>query len=1282
VLIALAVSTAFPEISAGIQGGTPASDGNVFFISFPRINGNLSSGQGNCTAVLITPGHLLIAAHCMNGSHNVKDLSSFLGSPIGDDFGIDQNNAVIRIQNAPLPSPGIQPLQSDVSFFSPALTQFAPPLSHIYSTLDLSSPIDFSDQLASVGDIAVIPLNRRVPLGAAKPAQLPFHNVFQPGAGAPLDNLYVGDPCPQSFDGRVVGYGTSQGTFPSRRQADVFVTRQLNSSVGDVYRTDYTATQQFQDLLAADVQFFLSQPFFGDFGPPLADQLAQQSDQHSLEQGDSGGPLFHGSEVCGINSANGVSISASKVQTCIIDPFGNETCVDVCVPGTDLCVYQVTFSSTNRHARVDSPTAVAWLNTLQPPLYDSRHNLFATCPAGTPAPFDDMDTDGDFIPDGCDPCPYVPDPSYAATGLVTDTPDQDSDGVPDICDNCPLPPESHKNPYVAANGVIEQPDADNDGVGDACDSCPHSDIRLLSDVQCCNADADCQGNKANPPNASVDPQNVCTPIAAFSVINGLQIPGPCVGFAGRCPLGRDWDRDGTGDNCDNCPPRDAGDTDSSNDGQKDSDGDGVGDVCDNCRGSGSYPEGVDHTSDQNVVACFSDADCTSVNADGVCVPGQIGTDVYGNLVLLDNHCSKFHDSDGDGLGDVCDNCKFTPNAPSYGAAADDINHQPNCNLLNEIAIGESYPFTGDACDPNPCNRIFKNGGYSPDPNVIGDLWQTISYDPQILPNSQPPAFPITEGPFANKYVGTPVATIGARNCPCSFVDHVGSAWECHLTNQCPIDASHYDTSAFWLVPSVVATPIVGGGPAPGLLLPSPPASYFAPGAEIANATLELPPQTDSLSSDNLALWKSAPSWVSWDVTRDGAQHGVIPGEGFGTGLIGVLWTAVRDVPQVPAASVLVLRDYSNRYDGGFFGQRDTLASGLAKLICPICDVRACKSCLEPVEMINLVIQPAIEKVYGQWSKGSADLTGRLSPAALTSLFEPNTRSLAAAERGGWLTTESVGLASFSADGTTVKSALAVVGGTMQNVLGGRIIGTGPVGLASTELGPSPSARTDYGAVLSATEDAIFVFGGKLASGKLAEDFWRYEIGTVRWRQLYFTGPAPRRVLAATYTPETRSLWILDQGAGKFGFARLLRFDLPAREMKLVGAWPRSPIIDRVELSEAPYGDLLLAGSSSLTNHVAGVVLRPDGNTVKVVGAFLHKGKLALEPTLNDVVLTLPLLSTGPTGVDNTVIPADEVMFEEEGQEGKFGHEHHGGKLGHKHKGKGPKPPNVGIGSCL
>jgi hypothetical protein len=71
-----------------------------------------------------------------------------------------------------------------------------------------------------------------------------------------------------------------------------------------------------------------------------------------------------------------------------------------------------------------------------------------------------------------------------------------------------------------------------------------------------------------------------------------------------------------------------------------------------------------------------------------------------------------------------------------------------------------------------------------------------------------------------------------------------------------------------------------------------------------------------------------------------------------------------------------------------------------------------------------------------------------------------------------------------------------------------------------------------------------------------------------------------------------------------------------------------------------------------------------GNFVTVTGAFKRKGKLAIEPTLSVSLLTLPLISNGPTGVEHLTIPADEVLFKP------------------KKKGKGPKPPMLGIGHCL
>lgn len=268
----------------------------------------------------------------------------------------------------------------------------------------------------------------------------------------------------------------------------------------------------------------------------------------------------------------------------------------------------------------------------------------------------------------------------------------------------------------------------------------------------------------------------------------------------------------------------------------------------------------------------------------------------------------------------------------------------------------------------------------------------------------------------------------------------------------------------------------------------------------------------------------------------------------------------------------------------------------------------------------------------------------------------------------------VGFATLSTDGSSVKSVLATQNGVLSPVTrrgGGGVDGFAADEavsmLAAVDPGLFPPARSDFGAVLSDTERSIFVIGGKLASGELASDLWTFDIAANQWHALAFTGAQPRKVLAATYVRETRSLWVVDAGNTPFTFARLLRYDIEKRKFHVMGTWPRTPLIDRVELSNAPDGDLLLTGSSTWLKYVVGVVLHPvgpSGNALTVIGAFKQKGQLAIEPTLSESLLTLPLASGTDASAKHLIIPAEEILFKP------------------KKKSKGPKPPSLGIGHCL
>jgi hypothetical protein len=118
--------------------------------------------------------------------------------------------------------------------------------------------------------------------------------------------------------------------------------------------------------------------------------------------------------------------------------------------------------------------------------------------------------------------------------------------------------------------------------------------------------------------------------------------------------------------------------------QIDSDNDGINDDFDNCPNKPNGPSlgTCSATSDKPGGNCTSDADCANgCSSNGLCIKDQ-------------------RDTDGDGFGDVCDNCVGNGAADSDSDGHCDLedNCPSNCNTVQLDADGDGI---GDVCDTDP-----------------------------------------------------------------------------------------------------------------------------------------------------------------------------------------------------------------------------------------------------------------------------------------------------------------------------------------------------------------------------------------------------------------------------------------------------------------------------------------------------------------------------------------------------------------------------------------------------
>jgi hypothetical protein len=306
-----------------------------------------------------------------------------------------------------------------------------------------------------------------------------------------------------------------------------------------------------------------------------------------------------------------------------------------------------------------------------------------------------IDTDGDGVGNACDLCSDDADPNQD---------DFDGDGVGDVCDSCPqdalndqdgdnvcvtLDEATDNCPTVANEG---QADADGDGIGDACDTDADNDgvadaednCRLVANPGQDDTDGDCSEGDNHC-------GDVCDNDADGDGV--LNPPDNCKLVANPTQADSDQEvdddgnlvrTDGMGDACDVCP----------NDIENDADGDGVcGDV-DNCAVSNPIPEGasVQRDSDGDGVgdACDDDNDGDGVlDAVDNCATVSNGPDTP-ELDAADVQL----DTDGDGIGDACDSCAEVANP------LEDCDNDPGTPNKQCDADADGV---GDVCDTDADN---------------------------------------------------------------------------------------------------------------------------------------------------------------------------------------------------------------------------------------------------------------------------------------------------------------------------------------------------------------------------------------------------------------------------------------------------------------------------------------------------------------------------------------------------------------------------------------------------
>jgi hypothetical protein len=164
---------------------------------------------------------------------------------------------------------------------------------------------------------------------------------------------------------------------------------------------------------------------------------------------------------------------------------------------------------------------------------------------------------------------------------------------------------------------------------------------------------------------------------------------------------------------------------------------------------------------------------------------------------------------------------------------------------------------------------------------------------------------------------------------------------------------------------------------------------------------------------------------------------------------------------------------------------------------------------------------------------------------------------------------------MSSDATSIIDDVVFNGSQME--LGGEACETCGI---TTVTGPGPNARSAFQALLSSTEQTLFVVGGTDSSGHALGDLWALPLATGNWQDVPLIGGPLGQVLAAAYSVIDRQLWVVDQVGTTM---RLLRVHPHAGTVQVLAEAARNPHSDPIWLSGDRDGGIILGTSDACLN---------------------------------------------------------------------------------------------------